>query len=64
MKDPKEISGYLEYFGPALKKVYEKELKIDFVGMAVYQLFDVVLDTTFKPTTKSEFEELLKNMIG
>lgn len=64
MKGPKEISGYLEYFGPALKKVYEKELKIDFVGLAVYQLFDVILDTTFKPTTKNEFEELLKTMIG
>ena len=62
IKDPKEISSYLEYFGSALKPVCEKEVKMEFVGDAIYKLYDLKPDHKFKPTTKEEFIDLMTDL--
>lgn len=63
IKDRKEINAYLEYFNPALKLVCEKEVKMEFVGDAVYKLYEIKPDHAFKETTEEEFKELMEMLL-
>lgn len=63
IKNPKEISGYIEYFGSALKPICSVNVEMDFVGQAVYSLYEIKSDHVFKETTKEEFDELMKMLL-
>jgi len=63
LRDPKDIKARLDYYRPTLKQLYEQPLKIDFVGPAIYKLFESIVSHEFVPTTKEEFDKKLRSML-
>jgi len=63
IKNPKEITNYLDYFEPALKPICSNEVEMDFVGPVIYDLYELKPDYEFRKSSGEEFDDLLKIML-
>ena len=64
IKDPRGIYNYFDYFEPALKRICETNVEMDFVGPAVYSLYELKFDHVYKESTKEEFDDLIKLLLN